>query len=128
MTAKIKTPYKGKVLWTVETDHVVTAEWRDVTSAEASWSFKLSEFAPNVYVSAFLVKDPHLESRDAFMPDRAYGVKSTRVTPTEFTQTVKLEAPREIRSSSPLTIKLDAGAVRRARSRSCRSSTKASCR
>ena len=46
--------------------------------------------------------------RDAFMPDRAYGVKSARVTPTEFTQTVKLEAPREIRSSSPLTIKLDA--------------------
>jgi alpha-2-macroglobulin len=111
VTVKIKTPYKGKVLWTVETDHVVTAEWRDVTSAEASWSFKLAEFAPNVYVSAFLVKDPHLESRDAFMPDRAYGVKSTRVSPIELTQNVKLEAPREIRSSSPLNIKLDAGPV-----------------
>ncbi|HEY5926191.1 MAG TPA: MG2 domain-containing protein [Kofleriaceae bacterium] len=109
VTAKIKTPYRGKVLWTVETDHVVSAEWRDVTSAEASWTFKLNEFAPNVYVSAFLVKDPHLESRDAFMPDRAYGVKSTRVSPIEFTQNVKLEAPREIRSSSPLQVKLDLG-------------------
>ncbi|HEY5944559.1 MAG TPA: MG2 domain-containing protein, partial [Kofleriaceae bacterium] len=109
ITTKLKTPYKGKILWTVETDHVVTAEWKDVTSAEASWSFKLAEFAPNVYVSAFLVKDPHLESRDAFMPDRAYGVKSTRVSPVEFTQSLKIEAPREIRSSSPLTIKLDIG-------------------
>jgi uncharacterized protein YfaS (alpha-2-macroglobulin family) len=109
VTAKVKTPYKGKVLWTVETDHVVTAEWKDVTSAEASWSFKLGEFAPNVYVSAFLVKDPHLESRDAFMPDRAYGVKSTRVSPIDFTQNVKIEAPRTIRSSSPLQVKLDLG-------------------
>ncbi len=111
VTAKIKTPYRGKVLWTVETDHVVTAEWKDVTSAEASWTFKLGEFAPNVYVSAFLVKDPHLESRDAFMPDRAYGVQSTRVSPIDFTQTVKLEAPKEMRSSSPLSVKLDLGAT-----------------
>lgn len=109
ITAKIKTPYKGKLLWTVETDHVVAAEWQDVTSAEASYTFKLSEFAPNVYVSAFLVKDPHLESRDAFMPDRAYGVMSTRVTPVDFTQTVALAAPKEIRSASPLQVKLDLG-------------------
>jgi alpha-2-macroglobulin len=108
VTAKIKTPYKGKVLWTVETDRVVSAEWKDVGGAEASWSFKVGEFAPNVYVSAFLVKDPHLESRDAFLPDRAYGVKSAKVTPTDFTQAVKLDVPKEIRSSSPLAVKLDA--------------------
>jgi uncharacterized protein YfaS (alpha-2-macroglobulin family) len=109
VTAKIKTPYRGKVLWTVETDRVVAAEWKDITAAEASWTFKLDTFAPNVYVSAFLVKDPHLESRDAFMPDRAYGVKSTRVSPIDFTQTVKLDTPKEIRSSSPLSVKLDLG-------------------
>lgn len=109
VTAKIKTPYKGKVLWTVETDRVVAAEWQNVTGADASWTFKLDTFAPNVYVSAFLVKDPHLESRDAFLPDRAYGVKSTRVKPVAFTQAVKLDAPKQIRSSSPLSIKLDLG-------------------
>lgn len=109
VTAKIKTPYKGKVLWTVETDRVVAAEWKNVTGADASWSFKLDTFAPNVYVSAFVVKDPHLESRDAFLPDRAYGVKSTRVKPVAFTQDVKLEAPKQIRSSSPLAVKLDLG-------------------
>jgi uncharacterized protein YfaS (alpha-2-macroglobulin family) len=56
-----------------------------------------------------VVKDPHLESKDAFMPDRAFGVGSARVAASEFTQPVQLTAPKEVRSSSPLTITLDAG-------------------
>jgi len=111
VTVKAKTPYHGKVLWTVETDHVVRSEWQNVAGAEATWSFKLDAFAPNVYVTAFLVKDPHAESKDAFMPDRAYGVQSTKVTPVELTQTVKLDVPQEIRSSSQLSVKLDVGAA-----------------
>jgi alpha-2-macroglobulin len=109
VTVRAKAPYRGKVLWTIETDRVVHAEWKDVASSEAAWTFKLDAFAPNVYVSAFLVKDPHAESRDAFLPDRAFGVQSARVAPIEFTQTVKLEAPKEIRSGSPLQVKLDLG-------------------
>ena len=102
-----KVPYRGKVLWTVETDRIVHAEWRDATGAQAEWKFKLAAFAPNVYVSAFLVKDPHLESKDAFLPDRAFGISSARVAPVEFTQELRLEAPQEIRSSSPLSVKLN---------------------
>ena len=66
------------MLWTVETDHLVTAEWKDAAAGELTWTFKLDEYAPNVYVSAFLVKDPHLESKDAFLPDRAFGVANVR--------------------------------------------------
>ena len=109
VAVKAKTPYRGKVLWTVETDHVVTSEWKDVDSGELSWSFTLDQFAPNVYVSAFVVKDPHLESKDAFLPDRAFGIANARVVPTQFTQNVKLEAPREVRSSSTLSVTLDVG-------------------
>lgn len=105
----VRAPYRGKVLWTVETDHVVTAEWKDIAAGEASWSFTLAAFAPNVYVSAFVVKDPHLESKDAFLPDRAFGVGSVRVAPDAFTQALQIAAPREVRSSSPLSISLDAG-------------------
>ena len=53
----------------------------------AAWSGKglpaVEQFAPNLYVSAFLVKDPHLESAEGFMPDRAFGVGSVRVLPEE---------------------------------------------
>jgi alpha-2-macroglobulin len=108
-TVNLRSPYRGKVLWTVETDQVVTSEWKDIAAGDATWSFTLGKFAPNVYVSAFVVKDPHLESKDAFMPDRAFGVGSTRVAATEFTQTVQLGAPKEVRSSSPLSITLDVG-------------------
>ncbi len=109
VNVKTRTPYRGKVLWTVETDRLITSEWKDVAGGEATWSFKLDKFAPNVYVSAFVVKDPHLESKDAFMPDRAFGISSARVTPVEFTQTVKIDAPKDVRSSSPLSITLDLG-------------------
>jgi uncharacterized repeat protein (TIGR01451 family) len=108
-TVNVRAPYRGKVLWTVETDQVVTSEWKDVAAGDAAWSFTLGKFAPNVYVSAFVVKDPHLESRDAFMPDRAFAVGAVRVAATEFTQPVQLTAPKEVRSSSPLAITLDAG-------------------
>jgi alpha-2-macroglobulin len=108
-TVTVRSPYKGKVLWTVETDQVVTAEWKDIAAGEATWSFTLAKFAPNVYISAFVVKDPHLESKDAFMPDRAFAVVSARVAATELTQPVQLTAPKEIRSSSPLAITLDVG-------------------
>jgi alpha-2-macroglobulin len=109
VAVSVKTPYRGKVLWTVETDRVVQSEWRDATGAQSDWKFRLAAFAPNVYVSAFLVKDPHVESKDAFLPDRAFGISSARVAPTEFTQELKLEAPKEIRSSSPMSVTLDVG-------------------
>lgn len=109
VTASIRAPYRGKVLWTVETDHVITAEWKDVAAGDAAWSFTLDRFAPNVYVTAFVVKDPHLESRDAFLPDRAFGIGAARVVPVATTQAVQLTAPREVRSSSPLSITVDAG-------------------
>ncbi|HEY0483972.1 MAG TPA: MG2 domain-containing protein [Kofleriaceae bacterium] len=109
VTASVRSPYRGKVLWTVETDRLITAAWKDVTPGEATWSFTLDKFAPNVYVSAFVVKDPHLESRDAFLPDRAFGVGSAHVVPVEMTQAVQLTAPKEIRSSSPLAVTLDVG-------------------
>jgi uncharacterized protein YfaS (alpha-2-macroglobulin family) len=106
---KLKAPYRGRVLLTAETDRVLAAEWREVEAGEQTWSFPLEGFSPNVYVSAFLVKDPHLESKEAFLPDRAFGVGSVTVEPTAFTQGLKLEAPKEVRSNDTLTVTLDLG-------------------
>ncbi len=62
IAVKFKVPYRGRVLLTAETDRVVASEWKAVEPGEVSWTFTPKTFAPNVYVSAFLVKDPHLES------------------------------------------------------------------
>lgn len=106
---KLKVPYRGRVLFTVETDRVVTADWVAVGPGEVSWSFTPSAFTPNVYVSAFLVKDPHLESAEAFMPDRAFGVASVSLEPQALTQQVRLQVPQEVRSSSTLEVGLELG-------------------
>jgi hypothetical protein len=104
-----KAPYAGRALLTAETNQVLAARWQAVTAGENTWTFPLEKFAPNVYVSAFLVKDPHLESKEAFTPDRAFGVTSVTVEPTEFTQKVELKVPGEVRSSSALEVELDLG-------------------
>jgi alpha-2-macroglobulin len=106
---KFKVPYRGRVLLTAETDQVIASEWKAVEPGEVTWAFTPKSYAPNVYVSAFLVKDPHLESAEAFMPDRAFGVASVPLEPTEYTQTVKLSVPTEVRSNSTLTVNLELG-------------------
>jgi alpha-2-macroglobulin len=104
LTVKLKAPYRGRVLFTVETDRVIASGWKQVEPGEVSWSFTPKEYAPNVYVSAFLVKDPHLESAQAFMPDRAFGVGSVSLEPVDYTQNVSVSVPKEVRSNDTLTV------------------------
>ncbi|WP_309889394.1 MG2 domain-containing protein [Archangium sp.] len=111
ITVKVKAPYRGRMLFTAETDGVQAAEWKAVEPGEVTWSFKPSAFAPNVYVSTFLVKDPHLESAQAFMPDRAFGVASMTLEPVDYTQTVTLNVPKEVRSNDTLEVDLELGSV-----------------
>lgn len=111
LTVKLKAPYRGRVLLTAETDRVIASEWKTMEPGEVAWTFTPRDFAPNVYISAFMVKDPHLESAQAFMPDRAFGVGSVTLEPTAFTQEVKLSVPEEVRSNSTLTVNLELGAL-----------------
>ncbi|WP_408890934.1 alpha-2-macroglobulin family protein [Myxococcus faecalis] len=111
INVKLKAPYKGRILFTAETDRVLATEWKAVEPGEVTWSFTPKQFAPNVYVSTFLVKDPHLESAEAFMPDRAFGVASVVLEPVDYTQQVALNVPKEVRSNDTLTVDLDLGAL-----------------
>ena len=109
VTAKVDAPYSGRMLWTVETDHVVRHTWADVIPGDVEWSFPIEEFQPNVYVTAFLIKDPHLESAEAFIPDRAYGAASLPIVPEDHVREVKLVVPDEVRPYSTLEVSLDVG-------------------
>lgn len=107
VTVKYKAPYKGRVLYTVETNEILISEWQDVEAGETEWEFSLDDFVPNVYVSALLVKDPHLDSKEAFMPDRAFGVKNVRVIPEDYVQKTTLAVPDEIEPGKALTVNID---------------------
>lgn len=108
-TVSFDAPFTGRALMSLESNRVLVHEWIDITAGKMEWSFTLSEFAPNVYVSAFVVKDPHADSKESFLPSRGFGVQSMRVEPKAFAHAVKLETPKEVRSSSKLDVKIDLG-------------------
>ncbi|MGZ8552177.1 MAG: alpha-2-macroglobulin family protein [Chitinophagaceae bacterium] len=57
--ALFKTPFNGKMLVTMETDHVVSYQYVDVNNRNASLDLKLSgDHLPNVFITATLIK-PH---------------------------------------------------------------------
>ncbi|HVS12365.1 MAG TPA: MG2 domain-containing protein [Thermoanaerobaculia bacterium] len=102
-------PWSGRALITLETDRLLESSWREVEAGQVVARFEVAELEPNVYVSVFLIKDPHLESRHAYLPDRAFGVQSVTVEPSELVLDVALDAPAEVRANAPLTVTLDVG-------------------
>ena len=105
-------PYRGRALVTVETDRVVRWDWLTVRPGANRWAFELERFAPNVYVGVLLLKDPHLESPATYVPDRAFGVRSLRVTPERFTRPVTLDVPDTVRPHQTLEVGIDVGRTR----------------
>ena len=62
LKALFKAPFDGKMLVTLETDHVISHQYADVKNRTASVDLKISgEHVPNVYITATLIK-PHEES------------------------------------------------------------------
>lgn len=111
----ITAPFKGRLLMTAETDRIIASKWLDVDAGKTPWEFELENFYPNVYVSAFMIKDPHLESAQSFMPDRAFGVRSFRVEPEEFSDTFSINVAEEMRPNSTLTVDLEFPAAAKGR-------------
>lgn len=108
--ARIDAPFPGRLLFSVETDQVLSYRWVEVLKAgPVELEFSVPEFTPNVYLSALMIKDPFSQSKQAFMPARAFGVVPVRVNPTTDELKVKLTAPAEMRPNRELTVKIDAG-------------------
>ncbi|MFO8056607.1 MAG: MG2 domain-containing protein [bacterium] len=101
-------PYPGRLLFTVETDEVIKHKWMEAEEGKFTADFTLKKFAPNVYVTALLIKDPYHQSKDAFIPGRSYGVRSIKVEPTEHVMDVQVVAPDKVQPNSELEIGLQA--------------------
>jgi hypothetical protein len=110
MAASMNLPYPGRLLFTVETDEVLESRWLDIRKpGPFTTTFTINEFKPNVYVSALLVKDPFFESRKAFIPGRAFGVRSVQVRPSRHEMKLTLTVPDEVQPNQELVVKLDTG-------------------
>lgn len=101
-------PYSGRALYTVETHEVTTWAWAEVKPGPNSWRFPVEVFSPNVYVSVLLLKDPHADSAQAYLPDRAFGVGSVPVEAAQYVQPLVITAPDEVQPGDELTIEVAA--------------------
>jgi uncharacterized protein YfaS (alpha-2-macroglobulin family) len=110
---EVVAPWPGRLLFTVETNQVLTTKWIDVKEpGPVRWTFSSKTFVPNLYVSALLVKDPHLLSEASYVPDRAFGVASVRLQPAAYTMPLEIEVEHEVRSNSRLKVDVEVGSQR----------------
>jgi uncharacterized protein YfaS (alpha-2-macroglobulin family) len=107
-TAKLlfKTPFSGRMLVTLETDHVLSYQYVDVANRTASLDLKMSaENVPNVYVTATLIK-PHQVSDIPLTV--AHGFENITVEEKSRKMNVAIEAKESTRSRTHQKVKVNA--------------------
>ena len=105
-SAEVTIPFEGQALFTLEGDSVFKSEWRAVKAGKTSFAFTVDRVVPNAYLSVFVVKDPHLESKQAFLPERAFSVQGVRVTSKESALAIAITVKDEILPRSTLEIEV----------------------
>lgn len=106
VTALFKTPFSGKMLVTMETDHVLSYQYVDVSNRSASLDLKLSgDHVPNVYVTATLIK-PH-EVSDIPLTV-AHGFQNVTVEEKSRKIPVEIVAKKSVRSKTHQSVKVKA--------------------
>jgi alpha-2-macroglobulin len=101
-----KTPFSGRMLVTLETDHVISYQYVDVVKRTASIEIGLSsEFIPNVYVTATLIK-PH-EVSDIPLTV-AHGFRNIKVEEKNRKIPVEISAQKSVRSRTHQKVRVKA--------------------
>ncbi len=102
--ALFKTPYNGKMLVTMETDHVVSYQYADVSNRNTSLDLKLTgEHVPNVYITATLIK-PH-EVSDIPLTV-AHGFKNINVEEKNRKIEMEIVFQKSVRSKTQQKVKV----------------------
>jgi uncharacterized protein YfaS (alpha-2-macroglobulin family) len=107
--ALFKTPFSGKMLVTVETDHVISYQYVEVSNRSAEVNLKLSgDHVPNAYITATLIK-PH-EVSDIPLTV-AHGFQSIKVEDKGRKINVEIAANKNVRSRTKqkVTVKAASG-------------------
>jgi hypothetical protein len=101
---QLRAPFPGKLLLTVENRRILHHRIIDMSQNTATVTVQINdEYAPNVYVSAHLIRST--ESLDRDTPVRAFGVVPLSVSTERSKLTVAFEAPSEIRPKTSLPVK-----------------------
>ncbi|WP_281616200.1 alpha-2-macroglobulin [Flammeovirga sp. SubArs3] len=101
-----KTPFKGKMLVTIEQDEVISHQVIETNNRSASLEIPIvEEHLPNIFVTATLIKG----AQDNALPlTVAHGFQPIKVTTKKRNLQLSIEAPKESRSRRSQTIEVQA--------------------
>ena len=101
-----KTPFSGRMLVTVETDHVLSYQYLDVAKKTASIDLKLTgDHVPNIYVTATLIKPHELSDIPLTV---AHGFQSIKVDDRSRKIPVAITASASVRSRTHQKVRVQA--------------------
>ncbi len=103
VTARVKLPFDGWILWSVELDTIYQSQWLKAEGKVAEWSFQVPGGVPDVYVSCLLVRN-----NGNYMLKRGIGIKRLKILPKRLLLDVDLRAPDEVRPGKNIDIVLKA--------------------
>lgn len=101
--AMTKLPFKGRVLWVLETpDKVLDFEWKKDEENESSVEFIAPNNIATLYISAYLYKTSGAD----FLISRAFGLNRFQVIPGRIKAPISVKVPPMIRPDEKLKIEL----------------------
>lgn len=104
--AHFRTPFSGKMLVTMETDHVISYQYVNVSNRDASVDLKLTDdHVPNVYITATLIKPHELSDIPLTV---AHGFRNVSVEEKNRKIPVSIEAAGSVRSKTHQKVKVKA--------------------
>lgn len=100
----INAPFPGKLLLTVEREKILSYQTFTLKESSARLEIPVKQnYAPNVYLSAMLIRSVEALEKDA--PARAFGIVPLKLDAERHRLTVEIDAPEQIRPNREVDIK-----------------------
>ncbi len=101
---QIKPPFPGKVLLTIEREKVLSHQIITVKESTETLTIPVEDiYAPNVYLSAMLIRSTTSLEKDA--PARAFGIVPLKIDADTHKLNVEIDVPEQIRPNQEIDIK-----------------------
>ena len=101
ITARVKLPFEGWVLWSLELDTVYESKWVKAEGSVAEWSFHVPSGVPCVYVSCVLVRN-----KGNYLLRRGFGVKRVKILPRRLLLDIDINTPEQVKPKENIVIEL----------------------
>ena len=112
---QIKPPFPGKVLLTIEREKVLSHQTITVKENTETLTIPVEDgYAPNVYLSAMLIRSTTSLDKDA--PARAFGIIPLKIDAEAHRLKVELDVPEQIRPNREVDIKYRVSGERKGQS------------